>query len=81
MKPKSLALYIIDTNESILPERRAEAIDFVNAQSDELTTLRAQLAEAREIISGIADISPWSVVEADFLRQKAKAFLDKVTTA
>ena len=50
MNPKSLAIYIIDTNDSILAERRAEAIDFVNAQADEITTLRAQLAEAREII-------------------------------
>jgi len=49
--------------------------------TNEITTLRAQLAEAREIISGVAEISPWSLAEADFLRQKAKAYLDKVTTA
>ena len=66
-----LSIQLIKTNHPNL-HREATA---------ELLTLRAQIAEAREIISGVAEISPWSLAEADFLRQKAKAYLDKVTTA
>ncbi len=77
MKPKSLALYIIDTNDSILPERRAEAIDFVNAQADELATLRAQLERLARRLNWIR-INPNDAVALHFALEATDKEIDDV---